>query len=177
MTLNDVILVDESDNQLGTMDKMDAHRQALLHRAISVFIFNSKGEWLLQQRAKNKYHSNSLWTNTSCTHPYPNESIDQAAHRRLLEEMGMQCPLTRKFSFVYKEQLDNELTEFEFDHVFFGFSDKLPEINEEEVWDYKYMNYPDLQKDVEHHPDNYTVWFKKITAQVYQHLQSATSKQ
>ena len=176
MTLNHVILVDESDNQFGTMDKMDAHRQALLHRAISVFIFNSKGEWLLQQRAKNKYHSNSLWTNTSCTHPYPNESIDQAAHRRLMEEMGMQCPLTWKFSFVYKEQLDNELTEFEFDHVFFGFSDKLPEINEEEVWNYKYLNYVDLQKDVELNPDNYTVWFKKITAQVYQHLQPATSK-
>src|SRR5690606_3613335 len=131
-----VILVDENDNETGTMQKMEAHQKALLHRAISVFICNSNGEWLLQKRALQKYHSNGLWTNTSCSHPFPGESNLDAANRRLFEEMGIKAGLTEIFTFIYKEQLDNELTEHELDHVFFGISDVEPEINPDEVDDW-----------------------------------------
>ena len=157
-----VILVAENDAALGTMEKHEAHRKALLHRAVSVFIFNSKGEWLLQQRAKGKYHSNGLWTNTCCTHPYPGESNLLAAERRLHEEMGMQCKLKEVFHFIYKEPLDNGYTEHELDHVFAGYTDEMPVINPEEVMDYKYISLANLKYDLEKNPDNYTVWFRKI---------------
>jgi len=165
-----VILVDNNDIQIGIMEKMEAHKKALLHRAISVFIINTKGEWLLQRRALNKYHSNGLWTNTCCSHPFPGESNLEASNRRLMEEMGMKCKLKELFSFTYKEELDNDLTEYEFDHVFYGFSDELPKVNSDEVMEYKYMNYFNLYKDINANPDNYTVWFKKIYERVYQYL-------
>ncbi len=161
-----VILVDENDNTTGYADKMEAHRKALLHRAISVFIFNSKGEWLLQRRATSKYHSNGLWTNTCCTHPHPGETNIVAAYRRLKEEMRMECNLTEIFSFVYSEKLDNELTEYEFDHVFAGITDQLPSINPDEVMDWKYISYDDLQEDIKKNPQNYTVWFRQIIDRV-----------
>jgi isopentenyl-diphosphate Delta-isomerase len=161
-----VILVDENDNEIGMMPKAEAHQKALLHRAISVFIFNSNGEWLLQRRALTKYHSAGLWTNTCCTHPLPGETNIDAANRRLRQEMGMQCSIKELFSFTYKEDLDSELTEHEFDHVFIGVSDFIPRINAKEVVEFKYVKYNDLIVDINKNPAHYTVWFKKIIERV-----------
>ena len=161
-----VILVDEKDNEIGLMPKTEAHKRALLHRAISVFIFNTKGEWLLQRRALTKYHSAGLWTNTCCTHPLPDETNINAANRRLMQEMGMPCSLKELFSFTYKEALDNELTEYEFDHVFIGITDNIPQISQAEVTEFKYIKYRDLSLDIKKNPTRYTVWFKKIIEQV-----------
>ena len=162
-----VILVDEMDNEIGLMPKTEAHKKALLHRAISVFIFNSNGKWLLQRRALTKYHSGGLWTNACCTHPLPNESNTDAANRRLKQEMGMSVSLKELFSFTYKETLDNELTEHELDHVFIGTTDLTPNINADEVAEYKYISYDDLIHDIQNNPSNYTVWFKKIIERVH----------
>lgn len=163
-----VILVDEQDNETGLMFKTEAHQKAMLHRAVSVCIFNSAGEWLLQRRSATKYHSPGLWTNTSCTHPLPGESNHEAAQRRLTQEMGMQCSIKEVFSFVYKEKLDRELSEHEFDHVFIGITDNLPVMNPAEVADYKYISFARLHADALEHPDHYTVWFRKIYEQVQQ---------
>lgn len=165
-----VILVDEQDKQIGLMEKMEAHQKALLHRAISVFICNTKGEWLLQRRALSKYHSAGLWTNTCCTHPMPNEENIDAAHRRLNFEMGMQSNLTEIFSFIYNEKLDNELTENEFDHVFLGITNQIPNFNTDEVMDFKYISFSELSSDIAKNPDNYTVWFKKIVQKVHNEI-------
>lgn len=162
-----VILVDEMDNEIGLMPKTEAHKKALLHRAISVFIFSSNGKWLLQRRALTKYHSGGLWTNACCTHPLPNESNTDAANRRLKQEMGMSVSLKELFSFTYKETLDNELTEHELDHVFIGTTDLTPNINADEVAEYKYISYDDLIHDIQNNPSNYTVWFKKIIERVH----------
>jgi isopentenyl-diphosphate Delta-isomerase len=167
-----VILVDKNDHETGTMEKMEAHRKGLLHRAISVFVFNTKGEWLLQRRAIDKYHSKGLWTNTCCSHPYPDETTGNAANRRLMEEMGMECTLQQMFSFIYKTKLDNELTEHELDHVFFGITDNIPVINDKEVMEWKYIPFSELQEDVLLYPRNYTVWFRKIYARVLEQLNS-----
>jgi isopentenyl-diphosphate Delta-isomerase len=165
-----VILVDENNVETGTMEKMEAHEKALLHRAISVFICNTEGEWLLQRRAFDKYHSNGLWTNTCCSHPFPGETNYDAAHRRLKEEMGMEATLCEIFWFVYKEPLDNKLTEYELDHVFVGFTDNHPEINTLEVTEWKYMSFNELKSDIENHPEKYTVWFKMIYERVNSEL-------
>lgn len=167
---NNVILVDTNDNVIGEMEKLEAHRKALLHRAISVFITNSKGEWLLQQRALGKYHSNGLWTNTCCSHPYPGETSIDAANRRLMEEMGMKASLQQVFSFIYKEELDNHLTEHELDHVFIGVSHEKPEANNEEVLNWKYVEFDELKRNVTNNPEKYTVWFKKIFERVEKHI-------
>lgn len=163
---NDVILVDEHDNELGSMEKMQAHVEAKLHRAVSVFIFNSKGEWLLHQRALEKYHSKGLWTNASCTHPAPGETTIDAAHRRLAQEMGLAADLKHVHSFVYKALLENQLTEYEFDHVFVGITDETPQPHANEVMSYKYINYNNLQHDIQQNPHNYSAWFKIIVEQV-----------
>lgn len=165
-----VILVDEKDREIGTMEKMEAHRQAVLHRAVSVFIVNSKGEWLLQQRALNKYHSNGLWTNACCSHPRPGETSQETALRRLQEEMGMKADLHELFHFTYREELDNSLTEYELDHVFVGVSDEKPNINTDEVLNWKYVSYRELAQDIAKHPENYTVWFLKIVERVNEYL-------
>lgn len=165
-----VVLVDELDVEIGLMPKTEAHKKGLLHRAISVFIFNSKGEWLLQRRALTKYHSSGLWTNSCCTHPLPNENNVDAAQRRLQQEMGMQANLQELFSFTYCELLDNELTENELDHVFIGITDNLPTINLEEVAEFKYMSYEELEADVSNNASAYTVWFNKIYFRVQQHF-------
>ncbi|MBN2745793.1 MAG: isopentenyl-diphosphate Delta-isomerase [Bacteroidales bacterium] len=157
-----VILVDVNDQPVGEMEKMEAHQKAILHRAISVFVVNSNGQWLLQRRAFGKYHSNGLWSNTACSHPAPGETTAQAAHRRLQQEMGMEVPLNHLFQFVYQAQLDSNLTEHELDHVFIGISDNLPNPNPDEVSDFKYMDFVDLKNDVTLNPQNYTVWFKLI---------------
>jgi isopentenyl-diphosphate Delta-isomerase len=157
-----VVLVDQNDQKLGLMEKQQAHVAGLLHRAFSVFIFNSKGELMIQQRAANKYHSPTLWTNTCCSHPREDETYEQAAHRRLQEEMGFDCDLDFKFSFIYKAHLDNNLTEHELDHVFFGTFNEEPNLNPEEVMAYRWVELEDLKKDIETNPQNYTAWFKII---------------
>jgi isopentenyl-diphosphate Delta-isomerase len=155
-----VILVNENDQAIGTMEKMEAHEKALLHRAFSVFIFNSKNEMLIHQRAFSKYHSGGLWTNACCSHPRENETAEQAAHRRLEEEMGFDCDINHQFSFVYKAELDQGLTEHEFDHVFTGIYENEIKPNPEEVAAFKYISISDLKKDLSTHPERYTEWFK-----------------
>lgn len=161
-----VLLVDEQDNQIGVMEKMQAHKEALLHRAISVFIFNDKNEMLLQQRAAEKYHSPLLWTNACCSHPRPGEVLIDTAHRRLKEEMNMACNLSHQFSFIYKAVLEQGLTEHEYDHVFFGISNAVPEPNPAEVADWKYMHIADIEKDIQLNPESYTIWFKLMLAKI-----------
>ena len=145
---------------LGTVEKMEAHEKALLHRAFSVFIFNSKGEMLLQQRAKNKYHSGGLWTNACCSHPYSEQDIVAAAEKRLQEEMGFSTPLTKAFEFVYKAGFDNGLTEHEYDHVFTGTYDGTISPDKEEVEDFCFKSIAAIKKSLQLTPDQYTVWFK-----------------
>jgi len=155
-----VILVDEKDNQIGTAEKLDAHKKGVLHRAFSIIVFNSNGEMMLQQRAKTKYHSGGLWTNTCCGHPRPNEDLLTAAHRRLKEENGFDCELAKLFEYTYQVKLDKRLTENEFLHVFKGVFDGVPKLNPEEAADWKWISMEDLRKDIELHPENYTQWFK-----------------
>ena len=166
-----VILVDENDRETGTAEKMEAHRKGLLHRAFSVFIFNHQNQMLIHQRAIKKYHSGGKWTNACCGHPRPGEDTKMAATRRLAEEMGMQCTLIEKFSFIYKAQLDNALTEHEVDHVFFGISDEIkPNINSSEVMNYKWMDIESLSNEVTSRPENFTEWFKICFAEVMRQL-------
>ena len=155
-----VVLVDELDNKVGLMEKMEAHINPTLHRAFSIFIFNSKNEMLLQQRALSKYHTPGLWTNTCCSHPRDGESLHDATNRRLQEEMGMQCELKEAFSFVYKADVMQGLVEHEFDHVFIGTSDDLPIINKDEVESFRYDTVENIKADIERNPQNYTAWFK-----------------
>ena len=154
------MLVDREDNPIGTMEKMEAHRKGELHRAFSIFLFNSQKELLLQKRALNKYHSGGLWTNTCCSHPRPQESIEIAANRRLQEEMGITCSLTFAFSFIYEAKLNSGLIEHEFDYVFIGQFDGKPKVNHQEVADWKFLNWQSLTDDVSRQPQKYTEWFK-----------------
>ena len=165
--MEEVILVNTNNEIQGYMEKMEAHEKGLLHRAFSVFIFNSYGELLLQKRDINKYHSGGLWTNTCCSHPRKNETFIEAAKRRLFEEMGLRCELKETFSFIYKANLDNDLIEHEFDQVFFGNTDQKPSLNNEEVMDYKYIKPNQLLIDINNDPDAYTEWLKISFKQVY----------
>ena len=162
-----VILVDEQDNQLGLMPKMEAHEKAVLHRAFSVFIFNDKGELMLQQRAAHKYHSPLLWTNTCCSHQRDGESNIEAGKRRLIEEMGFKTNLKEIFSFVYKAPFDNGLTEHELDHVMIGNFNGVPKINPDEVASFKWMTLEAVKKDIKLQPNIYTAWFKIIFKESY----------
>lgn len=172
-----VILVNEADEPIGLMPKMEAHEKALLHRAFSVFVMNDKGETMLQQRAQDKYHSPLLWTNTCCSHQRDGESNIEAGKRRLMEEMGFQTELTELFSFVYKAPFDNGLTEHEFDHVMMGSYNDSPNINPEEVADWKWMYPADIKKDIATNPDAYTEWFKIIFERFYDHITKNTTAQ
>ena len=163
-----IILVDEHDGAIGVGEKLITHLQGKLHRAVSIFIFNSKGQLLLQQRAPSKYHSGGLWTNTCCGHPRPNELTLDAAKRRLWEEMGICCELTKAFEFTYKAPLDNQITEYEFDHVFIGQFEGSPNPNPEEASAWKWMAPEALEQDILDHPQHYTVWFKMILHKVLQ---------
>ena len=163
-----VILVDENDNPIGTMPKMEAHEKAMLHRAFSVFILNANDEVLLQQRANDKYHSAGLWTNTCCSHPHPGEDTLGAARRRLKEEMGMEADLQFVFKFMYKAPFDNLLTEHEIDHVFIGKTDQLPVINPEEVASYKYMKPEDIKLDMEQNPQ-FRIIFNEFYKEIFTH--------
>lgn len=155
-----VILVDEQDNDLGFMEKMQAHQEGRLHRAFSIFIFNERGELLLQQRSSDKYHSGGLWTNTCCSHPRPNETVKDAAHRRLFEEMGMSCELKIMTSFIYRTPFGNGLTEHELDYVLTGRYDGTPLPNPAEVQAYRWQSLSAIKKELAQHPQHYTSWFK-----------------
>ncbi|MFD1316193.1 isopentenyl-diphosphate Delta-isomerase [Namhaeicola litoreus] len=165
-----VILVDREDNEIGTMPKLEAHEKAVLHRAFSVFIFNEKGELMLQRRALHKYHSPGLWTNTCCSHQRAGESNIEAGKRRLFEEMGFSCALEDTFWFIYKASFENGLTEHELDHVMIGEYNAEPKINPDEVAEYKWISLDDLKIDMENHPDKYTAWFKIIFQEYDQRL-------
>ncbi len=158
--LTEVILVNEADEPIGTMEKMEAHVKGLLHRAFSIFIFNSRGEMLLQQRAGGKYHNGGLWTNTCCSHPIPGEKVLSAAKRRLSEEMGFITDLSPAFNFTYKATFDNGLTEYEYDHVLTGVYDGAVNCNASEVSDYCYKTIEDIEASMLTHPQKYTEWFK-----------------
>lgn len=162
ITQEQVILVNENDEPIGSMEKIEAHEKALLHRAFSVFILNDKNEVMLQQRAASKYHSPLLWTNTCCSHQRAGETNIAAGKRRLLEEMGFQVDLKELFSFIYKAPFDNGLTEHELDHVMVGYSNQDPNINREEVEAWKWMSMEAIKHDMKDHPENYTAWFKII---------------
>jgi isopentenyl-diphosphate delta-isomerase len=159
METEQVILVDENDNPVGVAEKMVAHREGLLHRAFSIFIFNSKGEMLLQQRALDKYHSGGLWTNACCSHPNPGEETLAAAQRRLKEEMGFEVAVEKVFDLRYRSVFDNGLTEHEFDHVFAGEYDNRFEFNKKEVMDFCYKDMEELRNSLQTHPEKYTTWF------------------
>ena len=169
-----VILVDEEDRKIGLMEKIEAHEKALLHRAFSVFVFNKNGELMLQQRAKHKYHSPGLWTNTCCSHQRDGESNIEAGRRRLLEEMGFVTELQESTSFIYKAPFDNGLTEHEFDHILIGYFDGEPQLNPEEVSDWKWMPMSDIKEDMKSNPENYTAWFLIIFDKFYTQLNKST---
>nr|WP_321231212.1 isopentenyl-diphosphate Delta-isomerase [uncultured Psychroserpens sp.] len=168
-----VILVNENDEQVGTMPKMEAHEKALLHRAFSVFIFNDQNELMLQQRAKHKYHSPLLWTNTCCSHQRVGENNLQAGKRRLMEEMGFVVDLKDTISFIYKAPFDNGLTEHEYDHVLVGHFNDEPIINPDEVEAWKWMPLENVKVDIGLHPELYTEWFKIIFDKFYEHINIA----
>lgn len=171
-----VILVDENDAFLGEMEKIEAHRKGLLHRAFSVFILNSKGELLLQKRALHKYHSPGLWTNTCCSHQRLGETNIDAGKRRLMEEMGMETPLKELFSFIYKAPFENGLTEHEFDYVLLGYSDENPKINTDEVADFQWILPLEIQKNILENPQEYTVWFRIIFNRFFNYINESESK-
>lgn len=167
-----VVLVNENDEQIGLMPKLEAHQKALLHRAFSVFVLNDNNEIMLQQRAADKYHSPLLWTNTCCSHQRENETNLEAGKRRLKEEMGFETELNELFSFIYKAPFDNGLTEHEFDHVMIGYSNNEPLINKEEVESWKWMSIDAIKNDMEVTPNIYTEWFKIIFDKFYHHIEA-----
>ena len=170
MPEENVILVDKNDNQVGLMPKLEAHQKGLLHRAFSVFIFNKDYNLLLQKRALSKYHSGGLWTNTCCSHPREDEDILDAANRRLYEEMGIKTSLRKVYDFIYKAELDNNLIENEFDHVFYGLYDGNPTLNPNEASDFKWIDMHSLNLDIKDNPQDYTVWFKIAFDYFYKYL-------
>ena len=166
MNRNNVVLVDEKDNALSEMEKLEAHSKGMLHRAFSVFIFNDKGEMLLQQRAENKYHGGGLWTNACCSHPGWNEDVRESAAERLEYEMGVKCDLQFLFAFLYHALVENNLTEHEYDYVFVGKTNDCPQINPHEVQNYQWLSTENITADLANHPSNYTVWFQKVFSRV-----------
>ncbi len=166
MLTQKVILVDKYDHALGEMEKMEAHEKGILHRAFSIFIFNAKGELLLQQRAKKKYHGGGLWTNSCCSHPQWNEDIKESAVRRLQFEMGLLCELQHAFSFIYHTPVENGLIEHEYDHVYIGYSNENPIVNVEEVENFKWISMTQLKKDMNAFPEQFTFWFKQCVDSV-----------
>ena len=155
-----ILTVDEKDKVIGKEEKIKVHREGKLHRAFSIFVFNSKGKLLLQKRAKSKYHSGGLWTNTCCSHQRDGETLEKAVHRRLKEEMGFDCELKEVFTFTYRVKFDDGLSENEYDHVFFGKFDGKPDPNPDEVDDWKWVSLEELRKDIQKNPDDYTYWLK-----------------
>lgn len=159
--MEQVILVDELDRMVGVMEKMEAHQRGVLHRAFSVLLFNAKGEMLLQKRAGSKYHSGGLWTNACCSHPRPDESMDQAIRRKLQHEIGIAASPSFSHKFIYRTVVGN-LIEHELDHVYVGRCESDPVINKAEVEDWKYISTEDLLDDISQHPQHYSYWFRLI---------------
>ncbi|CAL2074850.1 isopentenyl-diphosphate Delta-isomerase [Tenacibaculum sp. 190524A05c] len=174
--VENVILVDEQDNEVGFMEKIEAHEKAVLHRAFSVFVFNDNNELMLQQRAKSKYHSPLLWTNTCCSHQRKGESNISAGKRRLQEEMGFVCELEEVFSFIYKAPFDNGLTEHELDHVMIGRYNDEPVINPDEVESFQWMSLEAVKNDIAENPEEYTAWFKIIFDKSYEKIANFNNK-
>jgi isopentenyl-diphosphate delta-isomerase len=168
--IEEVVLVNEADEVVGRMEKLAAHREGLLHRAFSVFVFHSDGRLLLQRRATTKYHSGGLWTNTCCGHPRPGESTVDGAARRLWEEMRIDPALIERFSFSYRAELDNGLVEHELDHVFFATYDNGADPDPEEADGWRYLHPIDVDHELLAHPERYTAWFKLCWTEVKQHL-------
>jgi isopentenyl-diphosphate delta-isomerase len=170
-----VILVDKDDCEIGVMEKMEAHKQAVLHRAFSVFLFNPQGKMLLQQRALTKYHSAGLWTNTCCSHPRPGETLENAVTRRLIEEMGITAKVSKAFDFIYQAELPDNLNEYEFDHVFIGNYDDEVRPNHLEVANFVYQSIEEVAANLQSYPEKYTVWFKIAFPKVVEWYQSNSS--
>jgi isopentenyl-diphosphate delta-isomerase len=168
----DVVLVNESDEAIGTMEKMEAHQKPHLHRAFSIFLFNNQSEMLLQKRALKKYHSGGLWTNACCSHPYPGEAVSDAANRRLMEELGIATPLQKAFHFLYQAEFENGLFEHEFDHVFLGKFCGTLMPDPEEVADYCYKSLSEIKLDLELRPNAYTPWFKIAMPHLEKYLET-----
>lgn len=168
MSAQQVILVTENDEAIGVMEKMEAHKKGVLHRAFSIFIFDANGNMLLQKRAQNKYHGGGLWTNACCSHPFPEESVEAAAARRLHEELGFNTPLKKEFHFTYNAQVENGLTEHEYDHVFCGEYEGEVKMNEQEVEAIAYLSMPDLEVEIKEQPSNFTTWFCIVFPQIKQ---------
>lgn len=166
---SDVILVNKKGEEIGKEEKLKVHREGKLHRAFSIFIFNKKGELLLQKRAKSKYHSSGLWSNTCCSHPRPEFPLQEEARRRLKEEMGIETDLKEIFSFIYKAKV-GELIEHEFDYVFIGNFDGEPKPNKNEVEDWKWISQKELEKEIKENPNQFTPWLKKIYKRVWKNL-------
>ncbi len=175
MSEEKVVLVNEKDEKMGLMEKLEAHEKAVLHRAFSIFLFNSKGELLLQQRALTKYHTPGLWTNTCCSHPRDGESLDEATTRRLMEEMGMTAKMEKAFDFIYKAEVGQGLIEHEFDHVFVGYTDQIPTINKEEVESYRYATLTQIREEISLNPEHFTVWFRIAFDRVEDHFNNIKS--
>ena len=175
ITNEQVILVTPQNEEVGTMEKMEAHRTGVLHRAFSIFVFNEAQEMLIHKRAEHKYHSPGLWTNTCCSHPRPGETVMQAAERRLNEEMGFQCALNERFHFIYKADLEQNLIEHELDFVLTGIFAGTPQANAEEVSDWKFVSIEELMADVEACPEAYTVWFRIALPRVLSELKLETT--
>ena len=173
--MEQVILVDVDDCEIGVMEKMEAHKQAVLHRAFSVFLFNRQGKMLLQQRALTKYHSAGLWTNTCCSHPRPGEILENAVSRRLMEEMGISAKVSKAFDFIYQAELPDHLNEHEFDHVFIGNFDDEVRPNHLEVANFVYQSIEEIEANLQSHPEKYTVWFKIAFPKVVEWYQTNSS--
>ena len=173
--MEQVILVDVDDCEIGLMEKMEAHKQAVLHRAFSVFLFNTQGKMLLQQRALTKYHSAGLWTNTCCSHPRPGETLENAVSRRLMEEMGITAKVSKAFDFIYQAALPDHLNEHEFDHVFIGNFDDEVRPNHLEVANFVYQSIEEIDANLQSHPEKYTVWFKIAFPKVVEWYQTNSS--
>lgn len=175
--MEEVVLVDEKDQEIGTLEKLKAHQEGKRHRAFSIFIFNTSGDMLLQKRADDKYHSGGLWSNACCSHQRPGEISITAANRRLQEEMGLQCKLAHIFTFEYKVTFDNGLTEHELDHVFIGVSNEKPLVNLSEASAFRYVDEKTLRADLHAHPDHYTEWFKLIVDKVWKHHKALNTEE
>lgn len=167
-----LILVNELDEPVGSMPKTEVHLKGVLHRAFSVFLFNTRGEMLLQQRAIHKYHSAGLWSNTCCSHPRLGETVEQAVRRRLVEEMGITADVQFLFKFRYKAALENGYTEHELDHVYFGVSDAIPLLNKEEVKDWRYVSMEAVKAEMKQHPEKFTAWFKICFEEVERNIKN-----
>ena len=170
MNRDKIVMVDVHDNEVGVIDKLDAHKEPILHRAFSVFIINNKGEMLIQQRAFDKYHSGGLWANACCSHPREGEEVISSAMERMKDEIGVSCPLEELFTFIYMHKFNDNLYEHELDHVLLGVCEGPFKMNKEEVNDLKWISYKELEKDLEKHPDKYASWFKIAAPKVLKYL-------